>query len=57
MKGLTIKTGDSDGKSETKKLTKKTSVKTDVEAVDDTVMKRWIMQKKLHLMQNQQKQI
>lgn len=34
--GLTIKTGDSDGKSETKKLTKKTSVKTDVEAVDDT---------------------
>ena len=35
--GLTIKTGDSDGKSETKKLTKKTSVKTDVEAVDDTV--------------------
>ncbi len=34
--GLTIKTGDSDGKSETKKSTKKTSVKTDVEAVDDT---------------------
>ena len=34
--GLTIKTGDSDGKSETKKLTKNTSVKTDVEAVDDT---------------------
>ena len=34
--GLTIKTGDSDGKSETKKLTKKTSVKTDVEEVDDT---------------------
>ena len=34
--GLTIKTGDSDGKSETKKLTKKTSVNTDVEAVDDT---------------------
>lgn len=34
--GLTIRTGDSDGKSETKKLTKKTSVKTDVEAVDDT---------------------
>ena len=34
--GLTINTGDSDGKSETKKLTKKTSVKTDVEAVDDT---------------------
>ena len=34
--GLTIKTGDSDGKSETKKLAKKTSVKTDVEAVDDT---------------------
>ena len=34
--GLTIKTGDSDGKSETKKLTKTTSGKTDVEAVDDT---------------------
>ena len=34
--GLTIKTGDSDGKSETRKLTKKTRVKTDVEAVDDT---------------------
>lgn len=33
--GLTVKTGDSDGKSETKKSTKKTSVKTDVEAVDD----------------------
>ena len=33
--GLTIKTGDSDGKSETKKLTKKTSVKTDNEEVDN----------------------
>ena len=33
--GLTVKTGDSDGKSETKKSTKKTSVKADVETVDD----------------------
>lgn len=33
--GLTVKTGDSDGKSETKKSTKKTSVKADMETVDD----------------------
>ena len=33
--GLTVKTGDSDGKSETKKSTKKTSVKADVETVDE----------------------
>ena len=33
--GLTVKTGDSDGKSETKKSIKKTSEKADVETVDD----------------------